>query len=380
MTIQEPNREDARVFRHHENVDGKEDSAFLDAVTPPPFPPDGPSQPLAPPGRDSHMPGQLSDTTILVPGNLHTHAMERIGRDFRLARLQRADAALVTPELAGSVRGIAAMTAIDAAFVDALPKLEIVASCGVGYDSVDAAHCALRGVMVTNTPDVLSEEVADTTVGLLINTVRELPRAESWLRSGRWASEGEYRLTPATLRGRHAGIFGLGRIGLAVAARLTALGLRVSYHNRRPLPAVDYDYYPDLVSLAEAVYTLICVVPGSAATERAVNADVLRALGPDGVVVNVGRGSTIDEPALISALADGTIRAAGLDVFADEPHVPAALLDLPNACLLPHVGSASMHTRRAMADLVVDNLESWFGRGRALTPVPETSAVSRPTS
>lgn len=318
-----------------------------------------------------------SETAILVPGHLHPHAVEGIGRHFRLIEIEAGDPALVTPQMAAEVRGMAAMTVVSAPFLDALPKLEIVANFGVGYDAVDARHCAGRNIMVTNTPDVLDDEVADTAVGLLINTVRELPQAEAWLRAGRWASEGPYRLTPATLRGRHVGILGLGRIGRAIATRLQAFGLKISYHNRRPVAGVAYDYHPDLVSLARAVDTLVSVAPGGSATEKMVNAEVLRALGPDGVFINIGRGSTVDEAALAAALKDGTIRAAGLDVFADEPRVPKELLDAPNACLLPHVGSASVHTRRAMADLVVDNLVAWFSTGQALTPVPETSHLAR---
>jgi lactate dehydrogenase-like 2-hydroxyacid dehydrogenase len=289
--------------------------------------------------------------------------------------LDSADPAKVTPELAEKVRGIAAFGGISASFMDALPKLEIVASFGVGYDSVDAAHAGKKNVMVTNTPDVLTEEVADTALGLLLNTVRELPRAENYLREGRWVKDGPYRLTAGTLRGRKAGIFGMGRIGKAIARRLEAFGLPIAYHNRRRVEGLAYEYHPTLVSLASAVDTLISVAPGGASTAKAVDAEVLKALGPNGVFVNIGRGSTVDEDALAAALKDGTIFAAGLDVFADEPNVPKALLDAPNASLLPHVGSASVHTRNAMADLVVDNLESWFSKGEPVTAVPETARV-----
>ena len=319
----------------------------------------------------------LDDVTILVPGRLSEQAVGRIDSGFNMVRIERADPALVTGDLAGKVRGVAGMSAISAAFIDALPRLEIIANMGVGYDSVDARHAGSRGIVVTNTPDVLTEEVADTALGLLINTVRELPRAEQWLRQGRWQKDGHYRLSPATLRGRRAGIFGMGRIGLAIARRLEAFGLTIAYHNRREVPDLPYTYHPTLVGLAQAVDTLISVAPGGAATEKAVNAEVLEALGPDGIFVNIGRGSTVDEPALIAALAKGVIRAAGLDVFAREPQVPQALIDLPNACLLPHVGSASVHTRNAMADLVVDNLIAWFSGKGPLTPVPETRHVAQ---
>ena len=317
-----------------------------------------------------------SDVTILVPGRLHERAVARVDGAFRMARLDKADISLLTPDLAASVRGIAAMTTIDAAFIDALPNLRIIANFGVGYDAVDARHAASRGIIVTNTPDVLTEEVADTALGLLINTVRELPRAENWLRQGRWVKDGAYPLTQATLRGRRAGIFGMGRIGLAIARRLEAFGLPIAYHNRRRVTELPYEYHPTLLGLASSVDTLISVAPGGASTEKAVNVEVLKALGPNGVFVNIGRGSTVDQEALIEALAAGYIRAAGLDVFADEPNVPQALIDLPNATLLPHVGSASVHTRNAMADLVVDNLIAWFSTGKALTPVPECAALA----
>lgn len=316
----------------------------------------------------------LDDTVILVPGRLNEHAVKRIGATFAMERLETADPKLISAALAGRVRGVAAMTTISAAFIDALPNLKIIANFGVGYDAVDAKHAGQRGVMVTNTPDVLTEEVADTALGLLINTVRELPKAEAWLREGRWVRDGGYRLTPGSLRGRKAGIFGLGRIGLAIARRLEAFGISVAYHNRRPVADVPYAYHPTLVGLASAVDTLISVAPGGASTDKAVNAEVLKALGPTGIFVNIGRGSTVDETALAAALADGTIQGAGLDVFANEPQVPQALIDAPNASLLPHVGSASIHTRQAMADLVVDNLVSWFSGNGAITPVPETAA------
>jgi lactate dehydrogenase-like 2-hydroxyacid dehydrogenase len=317
----------------------------------------------------------LDDICVLVPGSLSEHALARIGDTFRLETIKAVDAKLVTPGMADNVRAIASMAGADAALIDALPKLEIIANFGVGYDAVDSAHAAEKGVMVTNTPDVLTEEVADTALGLLINAVRELPSAEKWLREGRWPKEGAYPLTGATLRGRRAGIFGLGRIGKAIARRLEVFGMPVAYYNRNPIEGSPYTYYPSLVELAKAVDTLVCVAPGGKGTQKAVNAEVLNALGPDGVFVNVGRGSSVDEDALAEALESGTIRAAGLDVFADEPNVPQRLLDAPNTCLLPHVGSASVHTRDAMADLQVDNLVSWFSEGKAITPVSETRHV-----
>lgn len=317
-------------------------------------------------------------TRILVPGTIRERVLDRLKDVFDIVRIEKADPALLARSEAASISGVAVSGSFDAAMIEHLPSLEIIASFGVGYDGIDVAAAAGRGIVVTNTPDVLNDEVADTTVGLLINTVRRLPQAETWLREGRWTREGAFPLTPLSLRGRRAGIYGLGRIGLAIAERLKGFGIEIAYHTRRPREGVPYAYHPSLMELAEAVDILIAIVPKTAETHRTIDAAVLRALGPNGVLINVGRGWTVDEAALAAALQDGVIAAAGLDVFYDEPNVPEALLSAPNATLLPHVASASVVTRDAMADLVADNLLSWFGRGAALTPVPETP-LSRKT-
>ncbi len=314
----------------------------------------------------------LHELVVLVPGKLSPFATDRLSATFKLIEIARADRECVTPEIASQVRAIAASTQITADFIDSLPRLEIIANFGVGYDAVDAAHAGLRGVMVTNTPDVLTEEVADTAIGLLLNTLRELSAAERHLREGRWAREGNYRLTPLTMRGRTVGILGMGRIGRAIARRLEAFDVAIAYHSRQRVEGLAYAYYPALPDLARAVDTLIVVVPGGKATRDAVNKEILKALGPNGVLISIGRGSTVDEEAVAAALSDGTIAAAGLDVFKNEPQVPQSLLDAPNCVLLPHVGSASEHTRKAMADLCVDNLVSWFSGKGAITPVRET--------
>ncbi|MCZ4291874.1 2-hydroxyacid dehydrogenase [Hoeflea alexandrii] len=321
-----------------------------------------------------------SRPTVLLAGKVHPRVRQRVEAEFEAISIDAANPALLDEDARARIRGLAAATAISADFIDSLPNLEVIANFGVGYDAVDAAHAATRQVMVTNTPDVLSEEVADTTVGLLLNTVRELPKAEAYLRAGKWESNGAYPLTSLSLRGRTVGIFGLGRIGLAIARRLEAFGLPIHYHTRNKRQDVAYPWHPRLIDLASAVDTLVVIVPGGAATEGVVNAEVLDALGPQGVLISVGRGSTIDEPALIAALTDRRIAAAGLDVFAHEPHVPQALMDLPNACLLPHVASASVSTRNAMADLVVDNLEAWLAGRPALTAVPECAGFDRDAS
>lgn len=314
---------------------------------------------------------------ILVSGKLIEHAVERLNDLFEITTIERPDAQLLTPEDRLRVRGVAAsFLGASAGFIDALPNLEIIASYGVGYDAVDAAHAAARGVTVTNTPDVLTDEVADTAIALLLNTIRGFTRAETWLRAGHWP-QGPYPLSPGTLRGRRVGIFGMGRIGLAIAKHLEGFGVEIAYHNRRPVEGVAYTYHASLKDLAEACDTLINVAPATPQTIGAVDAEILRALGSNGVLINIGRGATVDEAALIEALHAKTIFAAGLDVFADEPHVPQELLDADNASLLPHVGSASQHTRKAMADLLVDNLANWFNTGKALTPVPESAEISR---
>jgi lactate dehydrogenase-like 2-hydroxyacid dehydrogenase len=281
-------------------------------------------------------------------------------------------------EIAPRIRGIAvAYTAnkIDGAFMSRFPKLEVVASFGVGYDHVDAKWAGEHGIVVTNTPDVLNEEVADTALGLLLCTLREFPQAERYLRAGKWL-KGGYPLTP-TLQGRTVGVVGMGRIGKAIGRRLEAFGVSVVYHSRNPQAGVTYKYYPKLVDMARDVDTLMVIVPGGAATKNLINAEVLKALGPNGVLINMARGSVVDEPALIQALKDRTILSAGLDVFVNEPHVPQELIDMDHIVLFPHLGSASIATRQAMDQLVVDNLKAWFAGKAPLTPVPETPPPAR---
>jgi lactate dehydrogenase-like 2-hydroxyacid dehydrogenase len=259
---------------------------------------------------------------------------------------------------------------LDAALLARLPALEIIANYGVGYDSIDVAAAARRGIVVTNTPDVLNDEVADFAVALLLATVRQLPQADRFLRQGKWL-EGNFPLGP-TLRDRTIGLVGMGRIGERIAKRLAVFEVPIVYHCRNRRADVPWRHYPDLLAMAKDVDTLLAIVPGGPATKGLIGAAVLAALGPDGIFVNVARGSVVDEPALIEALRSGTILAAGLDVYADEPRVPKALLELDNAVLLPHVGSATRHTRGRMGQLVRDNLRSWFeGRG-PVTPVRET--------
>jgi lactate dehydrogenase-like 2-hydroxyacid dehydrogenase len=278
----------------------------------------------------------------------------------------------VAPEIRAICTGGHTGVKTDEALMGRFPNLKIVGNFGVGYDSVDAAAAAKRGVIVTNTPEVLTEEVADTTLGLLLGTVREFYRAEKYLRDGRWAKEGDYRLTPASLRDRSVGIVGLGRIGKAIARRLEAFGVPVSYYGRNPQSGVANRYYADLVAMARDVDTLIVVTPGGAGTQNLINAAVLGALGTRGILINMARGSVVDEAALIEALKKRTILAAGLDVYQGEPKLNPALLELDNLTMFPHVGSASVHTRDAMGQLVVDNLVAFTEGKPPKTPVPET--------
>jgi lactate dehydrogenase-like 2-hydroxyacid dehydrogenase len=328
------------------------------------------------PRRESGKVGSVNVKSfdVLLPAEGMGLIGEMIAERLPLHRLWReADPGAWLAEWGPRIRALAmagAHAPIDDAYMQGLPNLEIISSFGVGYDHIDVRAAARRGIIVTNTPGVLDDEVADTALGLMIMAVRRLPQAERYLRSGQWL-EGAFPLTPS-LRGRITGIVGLGRIGKAIATRVSAFGLTVVYHGRNPQADVAYRYFPSLVDLAKACDILIVVAPGGPGTRHMINDEVLEALGPDGVLVNISRGSLVDERALIEALRTGKILAAGLDVFENEPSVPDELIALDNAVLLPHVGSASVRTRRAMAERVVANLFAWADGKPPLTPVAET--------
>jgi lactate dehydrogenase-like 2-hydroxyacid dehydrogenase len=291
----------------------------------------------------------------------------------------RHDLERLTPAMLEKIRGVAVTyhsVLADKTALGLFPKLEMVASFGVGYDHVDTTYAREHNIVVTNTPDVLTEEVADVAMGLLIATLREFVKADRYLRSGLWTTQ-NYPLSVGSLRDRKVGIVGMGRIGQAIARRLEASRVPVVYHSRKPAAGVSHKHYPDLIEMAKAVDTLVVIIPGGAATAKMINADVMKALGPRGVIVNVARGSVIDEPALVSALKSGTILAAGLDVFASEPTVPDELKAMQNVVLLPHIGSASVVTRNAMDQMVVDNLKAWFAGKPPLSPVVETPVKGR---
>ncbi len=259
-------------------------------------------------------------------------------------------------------------TVTPTALLDALPALDIISVFGVGYDGVPVDYCRSRGIKVTNTPDVLTDDVADVAVGLIMMTGRGFVRLNRFVHAGEWLKRGPELTTK--LGGKTVGILGLGRIGKAIAERVSAMGMKVAYTGRNPQD-VPWRYVSDLKALASTADFLVVACPGGSATRNLIGADVLAALGSKGTLVNIARGSIVDEAALVAALQQGTIKAAGLDVFVDEPKIPAPLLAMENVVLLPHVGSATRETRQAMGDLCKANLDAWFGSRKVLTLIPE---------
>jgi lactate dehydrogenase-like 2-hydroxyacid dehydrogenase len=257
--------------------------------------------------------------------------------------------------------------ALSTQWLDALPGLRLISVFGVGYDGVPLDYCRSRQIAVTNTPDVLTDDVADIATALVLMTSRNLGEAERFTRAGRWLA-GPLPLAHA-LRGKTAGVLGMGRIGKAIAKRLEAHGMQLCYHGRRAQSDLPWRWCPSLLELAEGSDFLVVACPGGAQTHHLVDAQVLAALGPTGTLINIARGSVVDTAALITALQTGAIRAAGLDVYEQEPQIPPALLDSPRCVLLPHVGSATHETRQAMADLVLANVKAYAGGQPLLTLV-----------
>ncbi|KOV72775.1 hydroxyacid dehydrogenase [Streptomyces sp. AS58] len=252
--------------------------------------------------------------------------------------------------------------------MDALPGLGAIVHFGVGYETTDVAHARSRGIDVSNTPDVLTDCVADLAVGGLIDVMRELSAADRYVRAGRWRAA-PYPLT-SRVSGKKVGILGLGRIGRAVARRLEGFGTDIAYCSRVPVPDAPYRYLPTARMLATECDAVVVTVAGGAGTGGLVSAEVLEALGPRGYLVNVARGTVVDEPALVAAVREGRIAGAALDVFADEPNVPQALMESDRVVLLPHVASGTRETRRAMGELVLGNLQRFLTEGALVTPVP----------
>lgn len=307
---------------------------------------------------------------IIFTGKGHAATQATLEAEFTVHKLFEAgDRDAFLKERASKVRGIASFghLPVDGKLMDALPKLEIIANFGVGVDQINLADAAARKLIVTNTPDVLNACVADTAIALVLNTLRKLPQSELHLRAGKWAGTGPYPLA-ASLGGKTMGILGLGRIGEAVAQRAMACGMTIRYHNRRKKD-VGYPYDPDPVTLAKNSDVLMVVTPGGAETRNLVNAAVLDALGAQGYLINIARGTVVDEPVLLRYLQEKKIAGAGLDVFADEPNVPPAFFTLDNAVLFPHVASATVETRKAMGELQIENLRRHFAGQAVVTRV-----------
>lgn len=258
---------------------------------------------------------------------------------------------------------------VEEATLTAMPKLKVISSFGVGTDTLPLAAASARGIAVGYTPEVLNNCVADTAFGLVIDVARRFSAADRFVRRGDWL-KGQYPLA-TSVSGKRLGILGLGRIGQVVAKRASGFDMEVRYHNRRPNPSVPYTYEATLESLAQWADFLVVVSAGGPETRNLVSGSVLRALGPRGYLINVARGSVIDEEALVQALEDGVIAGAGLDVYADEPRVPERLLAMDQVVLLPHLASATHETRQAMADLVLENLDSYFATGKVKVGVPD---------
>lgn len=310
-------------------------------------------------------------TEILIAGKMPEFTLDKLDATFTCHRLWEAqDRAKLLTELAPRVRGIAT-TGFDGAsaeLIASLPNLEIISCFGVGVDAINLAAARKRGIVVTNTPDVLNDDVADLGVALMLAAARAIPQGDRYVRDGRWEAEGMMALQ-TKFSGKTVGILGLGRIGKVIARRCEAFDCTILYHGRSPQEGVPYRYYPDLVEMARDADFLCAICPGGVATRSIVNRPVLEALGPKGILVNVARGSVVDADALIAVLREGKLGGAALDVFPEEPKVPTALLEFGNVIVQPHVASATIETRTAMGDLTVENLELHFAGKAVRTPV-----------
>jgi lactate dehydrogenase-like 2-hydroxyacid dehydrogenase len=307
---------------------------------------------------------------IIQIGRLQASLETALAEEFDTHPLWReADPAAFLAKNGGQFVGMAtsARFGADAKLMDALPALRVISNFGVGYETIDVAAAKKRGIAVANTPDVLTDCVADLALGLMIDVARGLSAAERFVRRGDWL-KAQFPLA-TRVSGKRLGILGLGRIGKAIARRAEGFDMQIRYHNRRKLDDVAYGYAPSLVELARWADFLIIAAAGGAATRNLVSTEVFDALGTKGFLVNVARGSVVDEPVLVRALGEKRIAGAALDVFADEPNVPAALLELDNVVLLPHIASGTHETRAAMGNLVVENLRAFFSTGRVKTPV-----------
>lgn len=301
-------------------------------------------------------------------------AQQRIEQHYRSIRLwQAGDPNALMQEHAGDIEVLiaSAFHPARATLIDQLPNLKAICSLGVGYDSIDVKHAQARNIQVSNTPDVLNDCVADLTWGLILSAMRGMGQAERYLRDDKWGNQLATLPLGRRVTGKRLGIVGLGRVGLAIAQRAGGFSMDLRYHNRRPRTDVAWAYEKNLLALATWSDILVVATVGGPATRHLIDRQVLKALGSEGVLINVARGSVVDENALIEALSSGVIAGAGLDVFESEPHVPDALKALDNAVLMPHIASATTETRQAMVNLLLENAESYARTGKVLTPVPQ---------
>jgi lactate dehydrogenase-like 2-hydroxyacid dehydrogenase len=307
---------------------------------------------------------------ILQISPMMAHVEKALNDAYTVHRYWEADdKAALLAEHGANIRAVATNghTGCKPEILEALPNLEVISSYGVGYDAIDIPACKARNVRVTNTPDVLNDAMAEITLGMMIALCRRIPQADAYTRAGKWR-EKNYPLT-GELTGAKVGILGLGRIGKEIARRCQVFKMQVVYHGRRKQPYEPYEYYADLEAMARDVDWLVVIAPGSPETKGIVSRKIMEALGPEGNLVNVARGSLVDETALVELLQSGKLGAAALDVFEDEPKAPEALFALDNVVLSPHQGSATVKTRTAMGDLVIQNLAAHFNGDPLITPV-----------
>nr|WP_312969835.1 2-hydroxyacid dehydrogenase [Pseudomonas sp.] len=309
----------------------------------------------------------MSRPTVLQVGRFPARFNERLQRDYQLIRLWEQKDFIAEHGAEVDIVVTSARYGCSAEQLAQMPNLKAICSFGVGHDSIAVEQARARGIPISTTPEVLNECVADTAIGLIIDTARQFAASDQHVRQGNWL-KGQYPLT-RKVSGKKLGIVGFGRIGKEIAKRAAGFDMDIRYHNRRPDPSADYGYEADLKALANWADFLVLACPGGASTHHLIDAEVLAALGAEGILVNISRGSVVDEPALVAALQAGTLGGAGLDVFEDEPRVPEALFAMPNVVLLPHVGSATEETRLAMENLVFDNLDAFIERGELITPL-----------
>lgn len=309
---------------------------------------------------------------VLVVGNFFPSVLEDLKAKFDVIHASGHDelAGMSDTDLA-DVEAFATFGWAPADVMDRMPKLKLVSSFGVGYDGVAAEHAAGRNVICTHTPNVLNDDVANCAIALMLMATRRLVEHDRYLRAGKWLSEGNAPLT-TSVRGKQVGIVGLGRIGEAIAEKLSVFGCKTVYHSRND-KGVSYDYYSSLMDMARESDVLIVITPGGPETDKLISREVMEALGPKGTLINVARGTVVDEAEMISALQDGRLGNAGLDVFEKEPQVPQALIDMEHVVLTPHVASATWETRQDMSDMVVENIVTFFDSGKPTAPVPESA-------